>query len=123
MLIIRSASWFSVLRSTVRVLLAGKELNASFWPQLLRKAGLALLQYPCWHRALSVQGLHRNTQQNSKTSLIPRQSPGRLGPGLLKKVVVFHQIKDIQLILRSYLMHSDTAVCHIELCLEAWSGL
>lgn len=37
--------------------------------------------------------------------------------------VVLRQIKDIQVILRSYLMGSDTAVCHIELCLEAWGGL
>lgn len=71
----------------------------------------------------SVQGLPWNIQQNSKTSLIPRQSLCHLGPDLPKTVVIFCQVEDTQLILRSYLMHSDTAVCHIELCLEAWSGL
>lgn len=49
MLIIRFVSWFSNLRATVGVLLAGKELNAELWPDLLHKAGLALLQYPSWH--------------------------------------------------------------------------
>lgn len=73
--------------------------------------------------ARSVQGLHWNIQQNSKTSLIPWQSLCQLGPDLLKTLVIFCQVEDIQLIVRSYLMHSGTAVCHIELCSEAWSGL
>lgn len=45
MLIIRFVSGFSVLRVTAGVLLAGEELNARPWPELLHKAGLALLQY------------------------------------------------------------------------------
>lgn len=71
----------------------------------------------------SVQGLHWNRQQNNKTSLIPRQSLCQMGPDFLKTLVIFCQVEDIQLIVRSYFMHSDSAVCHTELCLEAWSGL
>lgn len=74
------------------------------------------------HGESLVQGLHWNIQQNCKTSLIPRQSLCHLGPDLLRTVVIFRQVEDIQLILRSYLMHSNTLVCLTGLCLEACSG-
>lgn len=46
------------------------------------------------HGVRSVQGLHWNIQQNSKTSLIPRQSLCHQRPDLLKTVVIFCQLED-----------------------------
>lgn len=102
MLIIRFVSWFSILRATVRVLLAGKELNARPWPELLHKAGLALLQYPCWHTECSQFRVFTGIYDKRVKSLwFLGKAPAVWGQAFLKWWVVFRQIKDIQLILRS----------------------
>lgn len=62
------------------------------------------------YRVRSVQGLHWNIQQNSKTSLIPRQSLCHLGPDLPKTVVIFCQVEDTQLIL-NHTSCTQTLLC------------